>query len=111
MTKTKPRRILAAGLLVGLGVAEAQAQKAEPVIPDPAGVQDEAPPSGYTGPRYTREEVMIPVRDGVKLHTVIYRPQGSAKTGDPLPFLMQRTPYGVNSMTARAIESGKPELA
>ncbi len=82
-----------------------------PLLPDPAHVQDEAAPSGYHGPLYTREEVMVPVRDGVKLHTVIYRPRGSALTGVPLPFLMQRTPYGVSSMTARAIESGKPELA
>ena len=81
------------------------------LIPDPAGVQDEAPPEGYAGLLYTRQEVMIPARDGVKLHTVIYRPKNSAKTGPPLPFLMQRTPYGVAGMTARAIESGKPELA
>ena len=80
-------------------------------IPDPAGVQDEAPPPGYAGPLYTRAEVMVPVRDGVKLHTVIFRPQNSATTGPALPFLMQRTPYGVAAMTARAIESGKPELA
>ena len=81
------------------------------LIPDPSGVQDEAPPSGYYGPLYTRENVMIPVRDGVKLHTLVFRPQNSAHNGAALPFLMQRTPYGVSSMTARAIESGKPELA
>lgn len=93
-----------------LGLA-ASAQQAEPNIPDPTHVQDEAAPPQYSGPPYTREEVMIPVRDGVRLHTVIYRPQRSETAGSPLPFLMQRTPYGVASMTARAIESGKPELA
>jgi len=47
---------------------------------------------------YIREEVMIPVRDGVELHTVILRPAGS-EHGEPLPFLMERTPYGVDGMT------------
>ena len=60
---------------------------------------------------YTRTEVMIPVRDGVKLHTVILRPEGSGKTGAALPFLMQRTPYGVANASARSLNSGKPELA
>ena len=97
---------LAAGLQL-----RAAGQQVEGNLPDPKGVQDEAAPDGYSGPLYTRSEVTIPARDGVRLHTVIYRPQGSAATGGPLPFLMQRTPYGVASMTARAIESGKPELA
>ena len=101
--------VLGWGMLAfGLTVA---AQQPAPNIPDPVGVQDEAAPPGYIGPLYTRSEVMIPTRDGVRLHTVIYRPQDSAKHGDKLPFLMQRTPYGVATMSARAIESGKPELA
>ncbi|HTD98696.1 MAG TPA: CocE/NonD family hydrolase [Mucilaginibacter sp.] len=43
--------------------------------------------------KYNRQEVMIPTRDGVKLHTVIFTPKESA---EKLPFLMLRTPYGVN---------------
>jgi len=35
---------------------------------------------------------MIPVRDGVKLHTSICEPRGSH---GPLPILMARTPYGI----------------
>ena len=35
---------------------------------------------------------MIPMRDGVKLHAVI----SSRRHPTPLPFLMQRTPYGVD---------------
>jgi uncharacterized protein len=62
-------------------------------------------------PAYTRSEVMIPARDGVQLHTIIFRPAGSQKTGPPLPFLMQRTPYGVAEATAHGIATGKPELA
>nr|MBP7620725.1 X-Pro dipeptidyl-peptidase [Gemmatimonadales bacterium] len=40
---------------------------------------------------FTRREVMIPMRDGVKLFTVILTPR--AMSG-PLPVLMSRTPYG-----------------
>ena len=38
-------------------------------------------------------EVMIPMRDGIKLHTIIYTPK---QRSEKLPFLMMRTPYGVN---------------
>lgn len=41
---------------------------------------------------YKRQEAMIPMRDGVKLFTVIYTPAGSP---DAQPFLLLRTPYGV----------------
>ena len=40
---------------------------------------------------YTREQAMIPMRDGVQLHTVILRPAGS-EHGERLPFLVERTP-------------------
>ena len=59
---------------------------------------------------YTREEVMISVRDGVQLHTVILRPAGSER-GERLPFLFERTPYGVDGMTSERVNSSKPELA
>jgi len=65
----------------------------------------------YHGPKYVRSEVMIPVRDGVELHTVILRPEDSEKSGKPLPFLMQRTPYGVNGASSDSVAIGKPELA
>src|SRR5438477_10932981 len=45
-----------------------------------------------SSPAYTFEEVMIPVRDGVHLQTVILTPTN--QTG-PLPILFRRTPYGV----------------
>jgi len=37
-------------------------------------------------------DVMIPMRDGVRLHTKIFTPAGQA---GPLPIIMKRTPYGV----------------
>ncbi|RZU42949.1 CocE/NonD family hydrolase [Edaphobacter modestus] len=60
---------------------------------------------------YTRSETMVPMRDGVKLHLVILRPKGSESTGEPLPFLLQRTPYGVDGETSFSVNASKPELA
>jgi hypothetical protein len=42
--------------------------------------------------QYNWQELMIPMRDGVRLHTVIFTPK---KESEPLPFLLNRTPYGV----------------
>ncbi|MGN7721542.1 CocE/NonD family hydrolase [Chitinophaga sp. 22620] len=39
---------------------------------------------------YTKKEVMIPMRDGVKLFTAIYQPKSNAEKH---PILMSRTPY------------------
>ena len=43
---------------------------------------------------FEKSEVMIPMRDGIKLHTVIFTP---ADRSAPLPILFQRTPYGAPS--------------
>jgi hypothetical protein len=42
-------------------------------------------------PSFTKQDLMIPTRDGVKLHTVVFSPKNAA---GPLPILMERTPYG-----------------
>jgi uncharacterized protein len=42
---------------------------------------------------FKKMDVMIPMRDGVRLHTEIYIPRHA--TG-PLPFIFERTPYGLN---------------
>ena len=63
-------------------------------------------------PVYVRSEAMIPMRDGVKLHAVIVRPAGSDADGvTALPFLMERTPYGVDGYTPRSVPGSKPALA
>jgi putative CocE/NonD family hydrolase len=48
------------------------------------------------------------MRDGVKLHAVILKP---ADMAIPLPFLIQRTPYGVNDTTRASFSAQRPELA
>jgi len=47
---------------------------------------------------YTRRDVMIPMRDGVKLHTVILVPKGATNA----PILLTRTPYEANGLTTHA---------
>ncbi|NNE32478.1 MAG: CocE/NonD family hydrolase, partial [Winogradskyella sp.] len=44
----------------------------------------------YSKDNYTKKEVMITMRDGIKLHTTIYSPKDTSKT---YPILMMRTPY------------------
>jgi putative CocE/NonD family hydrolase len=44
---------------------------------------------------YSRSEVMIPMRDGVKLHTVILVPAGAHNA----PILLTRTPYNASTLT------------
>ena len=41
---------------------------------------------------FEKLDVMIPMRDGVRLHTEIYVPKTPPQ---PLPFIFERTPYGV----------------
>lgn len=41
---------------------------------------------------YQKQTVLIPMRDGVRLNTSIYTPQNITT---PLPFLLQRSPYGI----------------
>lgn len=53
-------------------------------------------------------EAMVPMRDGVKLYTVICVPKNST---EPLPILMQRTPYGVSPRTANRLHLAYKELA
>ena len=39
---------------------------------------------------YTKREVMVPMRDGVRLHTTLYEPKAAP---DKSPMLFFRTPY------------------
>src|ERR1700740_2191433 len=48
----------------------------------------------YDPATYEQTSADIPVRDGVTLHTEIFRPKDAA---GPLPILLSRTPYGVGN--------------
>jgi putative CocE/NonD family hydrolase len=57
----------------------------------PSFAQEQKPPD-YSQ-IFDKTEVMIPARDGITLHTEIYSPKNAA---EPLPILLERTPYGLN---------------
>jgi putative CocE/NonD family hydrolase len=53
------------------------------------------------GFEYEKRDVMIPMRDGVKLHTVIVVPKGAKRA----PILLTRTPYNATGLTSHAESS------
>ncbi len=54
-----------------------------------------------TGFDYVKRDVMIPMRDGVKLHTVIVIPKGAKNA----PILLTRTPYSASAQLSHAQSS------
>ena len=58
-----------------------------------ASAQDQKPARPDLPKLFEKKEVMIKMRDGVKLHTEIYTPRDAQ---EPLPMLMERTPYGIS---------------
>ena len=65
-------------------------------------------PSQAAPPPFKFQEVMVPVRDGVHLQTVILTP---VDQHGPLPILFRRTPYGVPDKAPAEIGSSIKELA
>ncbi len=63
-----------------------------PDLPSETPATLETPTAAFD---YLRREVMIPMRDGVKLHTVILVPKGAKGA----PILLTRTPYDANALT------------
>ena len=59
-------------------------------------------------PLFTFQEVMIPVRDGVHLQTVVIAPVNQK---EPLPILLERTPYGVPQHAPTQMPTRWKELA
>src|SRR5947209_6535437 len=63
----------------------------------PNETPQEFKPTDY-GFEYTRQDVMIPMRDGVKLHAVVIVPKGARHA----PILLTRTPYNASDLTSHA---------
>ena len=90
MTKTLALLLLATSTLAG-------AQTPEPVFPKGGTdfpVKYVEPTDSYD---YVKREVEIPMRDGVKLHTVIVEHKGTKNA----PILLNRTPYDADGHTTR----------
>src|SRR4249919_2022826 len=85
-------------------VAPSIAQQQQPPPPKPATLPSEMPATLQAvtaGFDYTRRDVMIPMRDGVKLHTVVLVPKGAKGA----PILLTRTPYNATELTTHAQSS------
>lgn len=85
-------------LLLGAVASQAAAAPAAtarltPMTPDSVATYDAVRPQAD----YTKRVVMVPMRDGVKLYTVIVMKKGT--TGGPI--LLSRTPYDAKQMTDR----------
>lgn len=64
--------------------------------------------STYLLSRFEKTETMIPTRDGVRLHMLIYAPKDSS---EPLPFIILRTPYSIDGGAAGSFNSYFKDLA
>jgi uncharacterized protein len=58
--------------------------------------------AAYIKENYTKREVLIPMRDGVKLFTSIYEPKA---TTEKYPILLSRTPYTVSPYGAEKFKT------
>ncbi len=83
---------IAAALLLG-----GRAALADSPTPPPAAGDI---PANFTAPTdaddYVKRDVMVPMRDGVKLHTVIIIPKGAAHA----PMILDRTPYNASKFAS-----------
>jgi putative CocE/NonD family hydrolase len=78
--------------IMGLGIAAALVAPSSP-WPRPSGLRVFAAQArSDLRARYTKREVYIPMRDGVKLFTILYEPRD---TSQRYPLLMTRTAYGI----------------
>jgi putative CocE/NonD family hydrolase len=112
-----PISITLACLLSAAALASPADSGATKVTPDMIQTGSDIPAQwqrAEDGFDYVKRDVMIPMRDGVKLHTVILTPKGA----HDVPMLFERTPYDAKSFTpnnsphmADAVWSGDKDWA
>jgi putative CocE/NonD family hydrolase len=90
------RAVLFVGFALALVVLGSllSGQQTAPLTPD-IPPQFTVPMSAYD---YVKRDIMIPMRDGVKLHTVVVVPKGAQRA----PILLTRTPYNASSRASRS---------
>ena len=84
--------LISLGVLLASGVAAAVTPQ-YPAYPSETPEHFQVITSSFD---FDRREVMIPMRDGVKLHTVTLVPKGSHRA----PMLLTRTPYNATELTS-----------
>jgi putative CocE/NonD family hydrolase len=95
MPSMRPAFALAASVVFAV-CAAAQTNPAPPQYPNYPSETPAVLVPATEGFDYARREVMIPTRDGIKLHTVILVPKGASHA----PILLTRTPYSADVLTA-----------
>jgi putative CocE/NonD family hydrolase len=96
----RARPLLVSGLVIAVTISALAQDKSKPpaTYPElPSEIPAEFKPVTDSFD-HTRRTVMIPMRDGVKLHTVILVPKGAKKA----PLLLTRTPYSADKLTGHA---------
>ncbi|WP_419808553.1 CocE/NonD family hydrolase [Sphingomonas sp.] len=103
--KSWSRMGLVSGLALVADLASAQVQPSDRNTPKDAAVRAEAAgdvPAAFTppvGPRdYDKRVVMVPMRDGTKLYTVIVVPKNARNA----PIILTRTPYDAKGRASRS---------
>ncbi len=89
---------LLALLLLSVAPLAAQAPATYPALPSETPAKFEPATESFD---YIKRDVMIPMRDGVGLHTVIIVPKGAKNA----PILLTRTPYNATALTSHAQSS------
>jgi uncharacterized protein len=95
--KTQIKISLSKASLIFVALISAGAQTAQQSAPQPEAK-----------PIFNYQEVMIPVRDGIHLQTVILTP---IDQHSPLPILFRRTPYGVPAKAPAETPASLKELS
>ena len=81
--------------LIGVQTSRGQSQSSPTGLPSEMPARIEPVTSSFD---YVRRVVMVPMRDGVRLHTVILVPKGTKGAG----ILLTRTPYDADAQTNQA---------
>ena len=98
MTSIPVRLAPLIGALALAGLARAQSAPQYPALPSETPAEFAAPNAGFN---YVKRTVMIPMRDGTKLNTIIIVPKGAHDA----PILLTRTPYDASSLVNHADSS------
>jgi len=92
-------------LAAAVAVCLALASRPRSLVAEPTPPLTPDIPASFTPPTqgadFERREVMIAMRDGVKLHTVILVPRGAKRA----PIVLTRTPYGATKATTREVSN------
>src|SRR5215472_11664581 len=84
---------------IGIGVAQTSTSPAPPQQDQRRQLEE------FYRTHYTKHEYHVPMRDGVKLYTVVYTPIAKQFTDrGPYPILMSRTPYSCGNYGNNVIQ-------